>query len=292
MTRFSSASGVGEAGLANGWTFSITLAGAGRCQSSFPVVRSRAMVWSFPVWSPVRKMRLPTTTGEEWPGGISALQTRLFDSPNAAGGAASADTPCPLGPRNCGQFAWPRHRPTRSSTNPAAMSVSRIGGDSFGISCFSGVFRSPYSTGTCISFLPRSAPLRLRPSSQKGRPHRGRDGTDRDPASGPARHPPTPITHPADPGRRLRDTRRRRLLLGLWEQGVGDVLPGSWSRSSESQGHVKGNRSPTGGRGSKACPWIEKACPWIELIHYPGAGFFSGTCTTPVTTPLSSTSNW
>ena len=35
--------------------------------------------------------------------------------------------------------------------------------------------------------------------------------------------------------------------------------------------------------------------PWLEVIRYgcpPAAAFFSGTCTSPFTTPLSSTSNW
>jgi len=72
------------------------------------------------------------------------------------------------------------------------------------------ISRPPYSTSTYVSCLPRSSPLRLRPSRQKGRPHRGCDRTDRHPASGPARHPLTPVTRPADHGRSFRDAQVRR----------------------------------------------------------------------------------
>src|SRR6185503_1109548 len=49
------------------------------------------------------KIRLRVSTGEEWPGGSGVDQMTFLSGPNSVGSPIDAETPVPLGPRNCSQ---------------------------------------------------------------------------------------------------------------------------------------------------------------------------------------------
>src|SRR6185436_20498578 len=52
----------------------------------------------------VSQMRSPWTTGDDHPlPGIATFQRTFFVSLHVSGSPCSSDTPCPVGPRNCGQ---------------------------------------------------------------------------------------------------------------------------------------------------------------------------------------------
>ena len=52
----------------------------------------------------VRKIRLPHTTGDEWPRpGMGVFHSTFSDALQVSGRPVSAETPWPFGPRNCGQ---------------------------------------------------------------------------------------------------------------------------------------------------------------------------------------------
>src|ERR1700690_1384948 len=53
----------------------------------------------------VRKIRSPTTMGEDAPGGTATFHNRFSFRPNFTGGFWSSATPEPPGPRNCVQSA-------------------------------------------------------------------------------------------------------------------------------------------------------------------------------------------
>src|SRR5690606_10494859 len=58
-----------------------------------------------PSMAVVRKMRLPQTTGDEWPRPGMGVFHRMFDVSQVTGNAVSLDTPVPRGPRHPGQFS-------------------------------------------------------------------------------------------------------------------------------------------------------------------------------------------
>src|SRR5260370_34269558 len=55
------------------------------------------------LYTAVTKMRSPTRTGEECPGGRTVFQTTFLLGPNSTGRFRLSDTPAEFGPRNCGQ---------------------------------------------------------------------------------------------------------------------------------------------------------------------------------------------
>ncbi len=71
-------------------------------------------------------MRLPQTTGLEWPlPGSGVFQRTFFASPHSSGSPFSAETPEPSGPRHCGQFVSPA---AEVAENERARAVSRSAG--------------------------------------------------------------------------------------------------------------------------------------------------------------------
>src|SRR5262245_10344637 len=76
----------------------------------------------------VKKTLFPHTIGEEWPSpSMAVFQAMLVAGPQVDGSAVSSETPCPCGPRNCGQFLAETVADPRASTVNEASAACRSG---------------------------------------------------------------------------------------------------------------------------------------------------------------------
>ena len=92
------------ADAAAGWfrlsSGSFRVRGAVFSQSTFPLVRSSAIVSSASSRRPVRKILFSKMIGDEKPWGSCVFQITFLSGPNSAGRPFVCDTPDPFGPRN------------------------------------------------------------------------------------------------------------------------------------------------------------------------------------------------
>src|SRR5258708_33618007 len=73
--------------------------GTSRRHTFLPFARSSARTTSLPPSTPVMKICVRASTGDEWPAGIAAFHTTFVDGPTSDGRADVSATPVPLGPR-------------------------------------------------------------------------------------------------------------------------------------------------------------------------------------------------
>src|SRR6185436_16169913 len=66
----------------------------------------------------VSQIRSPWTTGDDHPfPGIATFQRTFFVSLHVSGSPCSSDTPCPVGPRNCGQSEASKGKKSKNTMN-------------------------------------------------------------------------------------------------------------------------------------------------------------------------------
>jgi hypothetical protein len=83
-------------------------------------------VTAFSPLNAVTKIRSRVNTGDEWPGGSAVFQTTFFAGPNSTGNPVVAETPLPLGPRNCDQSSLPATANDREGTKSTAKTVAAL----------------------------------------------------------------------------------------------------------------------------------------------------------------------